>query len=92
MKNHVIPPNFRNFETNAMVTLENDVPEFEAGGGGLIASKVIKCKLSKSVILSSYAQRKYSKHHVRTKLGQGHQVQIFKKSVSLSFYAQKRHC
>ena len=89
MKNHVIPQNFRNFETNAMVTLENDVPEFETGGG-VIALKVIKCKF-----WSSYAPRKHFKHHVRSKLSQGHQRSSsanFQKSVSLNFYAWKRHC
>ena len=43
------------------------------GGGVSGAAKVIKCKFSKSLFLSSSAQKKHFGHHGNSKSGQGHQ-------------------
>ena len=44
--------------------------EFEMGAG---SQNVIKCKFSKSLFLSTYAQKKHFEHHGRSKSGQGYQ-------------------
>ena len=51
-----------------MVILTNAFSEFAIeGGGGLRSPKVIKYKFSKNIFLTSYAQKKYLRHHRRSK-------------------------
>ena len=44
----------------------------EWGGVGQGSLDVIKCNFSKSGFLTSHAQIKYFRHHVKLKSGQGH--------------------
>ena len=56
-KNHVMLQNFKNFESNTMLLLQNNSNEFETGPqrGWGADQRLLSAIFSKSIFLSSYA-------------------------------------